>query len=300
MTEQFHTLLNCPICNSKQIELFLKTKDYAITKEEFELHQCQTCQFVFTQDMPAQNSIAKYYESVDYISHSDTKQGFINKIYHIARQYMLNYKLRLIKKHIIGNRVLDVGAGTGYFLNHMKNNGYEGKGVEVDAQAREYARNHFNLSLLDPTHFLKKSESEYDLITLWHVLEHLHDLHPFMKQFKKILSAKGKLVIAVPNRHSNDAKHYGSFWAGYDVPRHLWHFTPKDVKELAKQHGFKLDKIKFLPLDPFYNSMLSEKYQLRQLGLLKAIVHGTSAYFAGLMNKKVASSPVFIFSHELS
>ena len=297
MSENFIQIKKCPICNTNEIQLFLETQDYSITNEPFELHQCQNCQFVFTQNIPNQNSIGKYYESVDYISHSDTAEGLINKLYHLGRKYMLNYKMKMLRNAGIGNRVADVGAGTGYFLNHMRQFGYNVHGIEVDSKAREHAKKQFDLDLDDPVNFLTQKDTEYDCITLWHVLEHLHELHEFLDHFKQILSDDGWLIIAVPNRNGIEAKHYGKFWAGYDVPRHLWHFTPENLKELAINHGFQLDFMRFLPLDPFYNAMLSEKYKKSSFSLAKAVFQGFRAWIGGIQNKERASSPVYFFKH---
>ena len=188
---------------------------------------------------------------------------------------MLSKKHQLIAGLQQGKTILDVGAGTGYFLNYMKQQGYETLGIEIDADARAHGQKEFGLDIRPPKD-LKEGliDKKFDTISLWHVLEHLYNPETYLQHFYNVLQDNGHLIIALPNADSYDANRYKSYWAAYDVPRHLWHFTPKTLEKLANDNGFKLEKMKDLPFDPFYNAMLSEKYKTGTLNLFSAFLTG--------------------------
>lgn len=285
----------CPLCASKKIELTLATEDYSISKDGFQIYKCTACSFHFTQNAPSPTAIAPYYKSDVYISHSDTKEGFVNRVYHSARELMLNRKRKLIQKLTKGKKLLDIGSGTGYFLNHMKVSGYEVKGIEIDSDARQATQNNFNIKVEEPGTLLNdKFSTKVDIITMWHVLEHLHDMDGYMTSIHNQLNDDGVLLIAVPNYTSYDAQHYGKYWAAYDVPRHLWHFSPKTVAKLAYKNGFELVDQKRLPLDPFYNSLLSEKYKSNKLSLIFGAVIGLISLVVSFFNPSRSTSPIYI------
>ncbi len=287
---------HCPICNSEDIKLEFGLKDHSISKEDFELFRCGQCTFLFTQNAPAATEIAAYYKSEDYISHSNTKKGFVNRAYHIVRNIMLGKKHRLITGLKTGNRLLDMGCGTGYFAHFMKERGFEVKGVEIDHDAREFGKTTFGLDIVAPDEMMTGEVTDkYDVITLWHVLEHIYDLDEYMKRLYDLLDDNGYLIIAVPNSNSYDAKHYQSFWAAYDVPIHLWHFTPDTLNRLAEKHKFKQERLESLPFDPFYISMLSAKYKKTPMSILQGGIIGFISFLKGSMNSRNASSPIYVF-----
>ncbi len=268
-----------------------------LSKEEFELWGCDNCGFVFTQTIPSTEEIGKYYQSQDYISHSDTNKGLMNRLYHLSRQVMLRMKWRMIRKVKKNGRLLDIGCGTGYFPGFMKLKGFEATGVETDPKARAFAEKEFNVKVFSPEEFiLKKIDGGFEVITLWHVLEHVHDLDLYLERIKEYLAPGGALVIALPNCNSLDARFYKEHWAGYDVPRHLWHFTPSTMKKLAEKHGLQILKLKRLPLDPFYNSMLSEKYKRNRLYMFAGLIIGKLAYLESLFSLKRSSSLVYFLT----
>lgn len=286
---------NCPICDSKKIALTLATTDYSISKDAFEIYACHDCDFHFTQNAPSPTAIAPYYNSDVYISHSDTKEGIVNRLYHTARDLMLNRKRKLVQKLTSGKRLLDIGSGTGYFLNHMQANGFKVVGVEIDATARAATLKNFKIKVNPPPTLLDSQLKEkVDVITLWHVLEHLHDMDGYMQSMYRQLSDNGVVLIAVPNHKSYDAQYYGKHWAAYDVPRHLWHFSPKTLAKLADKNGFKVVDQKRLPLDPFYNSLLSEKYQANKLSLIFGGVIGLVSLLVSYVNPARSTSPIYI------
>jgi 2-polyprenyl-3-methyl-5-hydroxy-6-metoxy-1,4-benzoquinol methylase len=289
------TFEKCPLCSSKKIEMALATEDYSISKDAFEIFKCNDCSFHFTQNMPSPAAIGPYYKSDVYISHSDTKEGLVNRIYHSAREMMLRKKRNLIQQLTSGKKLLDIGSGTGYFLNSMKQNGYEVTGVEIDEAARNATLKNFGIKVNPPATLLEgKLKEKVDVITLWHVMEHLHDMDGYMQSMHDLLKPEGYLLIAVPNYTSFDAQYYGKYWAAYDVPRHLWHFSPKTIAKLAYKNNFELIDQKRLPLDPFYNSLLSEKYKSNKLSLIFGGIIGLIALLVSFVNPSRSSSPIYI------
>lgn len=285
---------NCPLCTSEEISDFLVAKDHLLSSEEFSLSKCQSCGFVFTQNVPPPEKIGAYYQSNDYVSHSDTRKGLLNKAYHMARNIMLGKKFSMVNAISKGKNLLDIGTGTGYFPAFMKKKGYTVTGVEIDEKAREFARSEFGFDVFSPPEFLDhKIDGKFDVITLWHVLEHLEDFDLYLERMLEYLAPGGTLIIALPNCSSLDARHFREYWAGYDVPRHLWHFTPSTLTLLARNHDMDVVNIKRLPLDPFYNSMLSAKYMGHKLFMVTGIVIGELAYIESLFNISKSSSVVY-------
>jgi 2-polyprenyl-3-methyl-5-hydroxy-6-metoxy-1,4-benzoquinol methylase len=290
----------CPLCKSSKIDDFLHVKDHLLTSETFLISKCQACGFLFTQNVPPADEIGRYYQSQDYVSHSDTRKGLMNKLYHLGRTWMLRMKYGMVRKVSPGNNLLDIGCGTGYFPAYMKQKGYKVTGVEVDPKARDFAKKEFGLTVHSPERFLKEGiEGPFEVITLWHVLEHLDDFDLYIERMLEHMSPGGCLIIALPNCSSLDARYYKEFWAGYDVPRHLWHFTPKTLQYLAENHGLKIIKMKRLMLDPFYNSMLSEKYKGNRVFMIFGTVIGKLAYLESLFNIEKSSSIVYFLKRKL-
>ncbi len=288
------TYKNCPLCKSDKISAFLKAEDHLLTHETFDIFRCLNCSFVFTQGVPATDQIGQYYQSPDYISHSDTRKGMMNKIYHLGRAVMLRKKYRMIRKAAKGKMLLDIGCGTGYFPAYMKQKGYIVAGIEADPKARAFAQKEFGIPVHSPVEFINSGiEGRFDVITLWHVLEHLDNFDLYVDKMLEHLSPGGLLVIALPNCNAYDARHYKEFWAGYDVPRHLWHFTPSTLQYLAEKHGLEIRTIKRLMLDPFYNSLLSGKYRGNRFYMISGVVIGKLAYIESLFNIKKSSSIVY-------
>ena len=287
----------CSLCGSENIAEFLKATDHLLTRETFTIWECKSCGFVFTQDTPAADEIGRYYQSQDYISHSDTRKGLMNKLYHSGRTFMLKKKHGMVKKVAEGKKLLDIGSGTGYFPGYMKTKGYQVTGVEIDPKAREFAVGEFGIRVFSPEDFFnRKIPGKFDVITLWHVLEHLDDFNLYLERMLEQLEPRGSLVIALPNCNAYDARHYKEYWAGYDVPRHLWHFTPSTLQYLAKKHRLKVYKMKRLMLDPFYNSMLSEKYNGNRFYMFSGIFIGKLAYIESLFDIKKSSSVVYFLT----
>ena len=235
------TIKACPLCGGTHLERALTCVDHYASGEMFHLCRCRDCGFLFTQDFPVEAEIGRYYETPDYISHTDTRKGAMNSVYHWVRNYMLGRKARLVVReaHRKEGRLLDLGTGTGYFADAMQRRGWQVEAVEKSAQARAFAKEHFNLDVKPHTALKDFAPGSFDVITLWHVMEHLEPLNETWETLHSLLTEKGVLIVAVPNCSSFDAKKYGAYWAAYDVPRHLWHFTPGTIQQFEAwlHHG---------------------------------------------------------------
>lgn len=250
----------CPICDSEKKSLFLTCIDNTVSKKPFDLQECGTCGFVFTSPRPQNSDLGKFYESDEYISHSNTKKGIVSRLYQSVRNRTLRQKLALINSRQKKGALLDIGCGTGEFANVMKQDGWAVRGIEPGDNAREMAKKNYGLDVQPEEALANIPANSMDVITMWHVLEHVPDLQGRVQELKSILKQDGLLIIAVPNRNSHDAAYYGKHWAAYDVPRHLWHFRPQDIRALFAPHGFEVKEVLPMKFDSYYVSMLSEKY----------------------------------------
>lgn len=268
------TLTQCPVCGDGQFSPFLVCKDYLVSSKDFTIQQCNTCSFRFTNPRPSEETIGSYYKSDQYISHNDLSTGLIDTAYRAVRSYTLQSKLDLINKLNGGTGyVLDLGCGTGTFLETCKEGGWQVAGVEPDTDARAISAEKLQMQI-EPNLFALDKTTTFDIISLWHVLEHIPDLEKTLQQLSKLLSKEGKLVIAVPNSNSYDAAYFEKYWAAYDVPRHLYHFTPPTIKALLEKHGFELIQQQPMQFDAFYISILSTRYKTGRADYLKSVETG--------------------------
>jgi len=285
---------NCPVCNKSNFSKHLESKDFSVSKESFVVVSCDTCDFHFTNPRPSDENLGKYYISDHYISHNNTRRTLFEKIYQLVRRIAINGKFRLISTFFRSGRILDVGCGTGDFLNKCKSKNWETKGVEPSEIARNQAINNHKLDVEESTN-LSKLEGEFDIITMWHVLEHVPSLNETLVQFNQLLSKKGKIIIAVPNLESYDAKYYKEYWAAYDLPIHLYHFSKKSICTLFEKHGFSLRKTKGMKFDSFYVSMLSEEHISGKKNFIKSIFVGVISNLYGFFGKRGFSSSIYVF-----
>ncbi|RYY21249.1 MAG: class I SAM-dependent methyltransferase [Chitinophagaceae bacterium] len=287
---------HCPACNSGSIAPVFAVQDHSVSKENFEIWECSSCGLRFTQDVPDENSIGRYYQSSQYISHSNTKTGIVNKLYHLVRNFTLLQKKRLIIQEtgIKKGNLLDIGAGVGTFAAFMKNAGWSVTGLEPDANTRSNAMTQYGIALKPTDELFQQMPQSYNAITMWHVLEHVHNLHGYLSQLRKLLKPGGVLFIAVPNYTSGDAGKYQSYWAAYDVPIHLYHFSPGSMKKLLESHGFKLKSIQPMWFDSFYVSLLSEKYRTGKQQLFQGFFSGLQSNLNSVVDKEKCSSLIYV------
>jgi 2-polyprenyl-3-methyl-5-hydroxy-6-metoxy-1,4-benzoquinol methylase len=251
-------IASCPLCKTSEFNTLLDCTDYTVSHETFTIKECSNCKFAFTSPIP--ENIDHYYRSDSYISHGSIPTSIIDKIYVLVRHLTLEWKYRLITryaKHTKSNSILDFGCGTGEFLKKCKAKKLPVYGVEPSEKARSQACENTQEQIASTLKEL--SHNSFDTITLWHVLEHVPNLQETLFALTQKLSNSGTMFIAVPNHRSNDAKYYTRYWAGYDVPRHLWHFSQSNMESLIQQHGLTLIAKVPMKLDAYYISLISEK-----------------------------------------
>ncbi len=274
----------------KDNQVYLRVKDHSVSNEEFDLVFDSTIDLLRTQPQPSEEDLPRYYQSEDYISHTDAKRNWFEKLYHIIKSIALKRKLNLVNTQVqFQGSLLDVGCGTGDFLNTAKRNGWKVKGVEPNEQARTIANVKTDNEVYNIDQLLKFTPDQFDAITLWHVLEHLPKLDEHFEIFNRILKPNGVLIIAVPNFKSYDAKYYKSFWAAYDVPRHLWHFSKTSIKKLADSHQMQVANIEPMIFDAYYVSLLSEKYKNGSMNPIKAFWIGWRSNMKAKRTKEYSS-----------
>ncbi|WP_223266326.1 class I SAM-dependent methyltransferase [Gelidibacter gilvus] len=286
------------VSNPSQQKSYIKVKDHSVSQESFELLYNVDLEMLETFPQPSTDKLPDYYKSDDYISHTDGKRNVFEKVYHFVKGIALKRKMKLIDS--ISNNtksLLDVGCGTGDFLQVAFESGWTITGIEPNEQARTLANKKTNDAILNSEQLFTLQSQSFDVITLWHVLEHLPDLEVHFSLFKKLLKPDGVLIIAVPNFKSYDAQLYKEFWAAYDVPRHLWHFSQESIKRLA--NGVQLELMKTLPMkfDAFYVSLLSEKYKFGKINYFKGFWNGCrSNWRAGRTGEY--SSLIYVLKHQ--
>ena len=272
----------CPICGHAAFLDFLPLNDESVSKERFVIRKCEGCDLLATSPRPNPEQLPKYYQSETYISHTSKARSAIDTIYLIARKFTLRWKERLISKQTRNRTLLDYGCGTGDFLKYCQSEGWRTEGVEPSAPARQLAIEK-NLSVKAD---IEDIDQQFDVITLWHVLEHVTDLNDTLNKLIHHLVPTGRLIIAVPNPNSWDSAYYREKWAAYDVPRHLWHFKKANMCQLLLNHSFHLHEVHPMPLDAYYVSLMSERYRSKNGLTIGAAVKGL---LNGLKSNRKAS-----------
>ena len=268
-------------------KFILKLRDYFLSMEEFELHRNDRFGFLETSPQPLDN-LEKYYDSKDYISHTDAQNSLFERVYQRIKNHNIRYKFEKLKVTKPNASLLDFGCGTGDFLAYAQKKEMDVYGIEPNQTALKIAQKKLGQNLVSDKK-ISEINSRFDYITLWHVLEHIPDLMSFIEELKSHLNDDGKLFIAVPNFQSFDAKFYQKHWAAYDVPRHLWHFSPDSMQKLFNSFGMKIEKQYPLLFDSYYVSFLSEKYKKNSLGFLRAIMIGTWSNLSGIFSGNYSS-----------
>lgn len=268
-------------------KIYLTAKDFSVSNESFDLYRNEEYDMLITLPKPSLDNLPSYYESEDYISHSDKKSGLLSIIYQLVRNYTLKNKLKIIEQfQPTKGSLLDIGAGTGHFLDLALKNNWKVTGIEPNDGAKKIASSK-GISFVDKIQDLEKHS--FDVITMWHVLEHVYSLDEQINQLKRILKTDGTLIIAVPNFHSYDAKYYKNYWAALDVPRHLWHFSKKSIKILFKQKNMNVVQMLPMKWDAFYVSLLSEKYKKGYINFINAIYVGLRSNYKAKRNFEYSS-----------
>lgn len=279
------------ISNSKP---FLKVKDFSVSGEVFELLYNPDYDMLITHPQPSIQDLPRYYESDDYISHTDGKRTLFEKLYHFVKKIALNNKLSLINSCGEKGNLLDIGAGTGDFLSVAKNNGWNIIGIEPSDKAKTIAINK-GVTFVDQISNI--ADNSIDVVTMWHVLEHVPDLEHQISELKRIIKPNGSIIIAVPNFNSYDANHYKEYWAAFDVPIHLWHFSKTAIQKLFNEKNLRLTKTLPMKFDSFYVSLLSEKYKTGKMNFIKAFFIGLKSNWVAKRNFEY-SSHIYVFKNK--
>ena len=251
-------------------KIYLETTDHLVSKEKFRLEYLTETDMLVTQPIP--ENLINYYESNNYISHTDEAKTLLEKVYQTVKKIALKRKRELINKYDNTSKtILDIGCGTGEFLITARKNNWNTVGVEINDEAR----NKSSKKNITTYKFIEEvKSSQFNIITLWHVLEHLKDLNGTITKISSLLDTEGTLIIAVPNYKSYDANYYKEYWAAYDTPRHLWHFSQRSISTIFENHNLKVVRTLPMYFDSYYVSLLSEKYKTGKSNYLKAFYRG--------------------------
>lgn len=292
----------CPLCKNEGIVHLMTCKDNLTGGDLFEIYLCAACRLEFLKEYPDEEEIERYYSSPDYISHTDEKKTFTGRVYYAVRKFMLSRKRKLVSRvsGLKSGRILDIGSGTGHFAGFMKRSGWVSEGLEKNVKAAVYSAELYNIKVYQPSETEALPDKSYDCITMWHVLEHLHNPEEMLAQIRRLLKPGASAVIALPNNMSFDSIHYRHYWAARDVPRHIWHFNPISFMYLAAKCGFEIREMKRLPFDVFYISLLSEKNRGSGIPFISGMFKGFVFFVLSLFDLTRSSSIVYIIRPSLS
>ena len=283
----------CPVCGSPKLSPFIEVAGYRVSEKQYVIEECSNCSFKLTNPLPDESEIGKYYESDNYISHTSSNKGVFNLLYQLIRRRAIKSKFSLVSSYSPNGLLVDYGCGTGSFLSYVKQKGWAVLGLEPSSIAISNCATNVKEDIKDPSEIYNLQEGTADVISLWHVFEHVYNPKELLGVFKKVLKKEGALVIAVPNPDSLDAELYGESWAAWDVPIHHSHFNKKSMKMLLNSTGFELVEVKNMPYDSFYISALSEELSTGSKNLGKAFVNGLKSNLKGFKQKN-ASSLIYI------
>ncbi|MCX7696353.1 MAG: class I SAM-dependent methyltransferase [Bacteroidales bacterium] len=279
----------CPVCGMNVFSYVLTAEDWLVSKEKFDIYVCQYCKLRITHPQPKIEKLSSYYESNNYVSHNEKATGLINRLFILARHFTVQIKVSIVKKYACGKILMDIGAGSGSFVAHAIKKGFEASGVEVNENARLFCQQHYGIELYPPSILKEFQPNKFDALTLWHVLEHISDFEQQIDLYHQLLRKKGVLILALPNFESYDAAYFKENWAAWDVPRHLWHFSPNQIQFLSNNKGFTLEKILPMMLDVYYISMLSFRNMSGKTKILTSIVLSTWWNLLALKSRRFSS-----------
>jgi len=290
-----HTYLTrekCPSCEHGDSQLFLDVPDFRYSSDVFPIHSCKSCGLHYTKRLPAASEIGAFYKSESYDSHRLDNNSLISRIYRFVRRINIRNKVSWVRRYVKSGTVADYGCGLGHFLGALIEAGYQAKGFEIDEEVRILAKSELGLSIEPLESFAHLSDASVDVITMWHVLEHVYDLKKDFEVVVSKIKSGGTLMIAVPNFQSYDGQYYAKYWEAYDVPRHLYHFDEKSLVHFVEPFGLRLLESIPMKFDAYYVSMRSEVNKAKGSKLKGAYIGFLSNLYA---KKNGYSSNVFVF-----
>lgn len=271
--------------------LLAKCKDHLVSHEQFSVVLDKASQIASTHPQPAAHLLPAYYQSDEYISHGTKQRSVFSLLYALIQKRMFG-----IKRQWLSNgtqqapRYLDYGCGTGALVRYLTAKGWDAHGVEPNAKARKVFNNLKVVSSLG-----ELTPAPFDVIGLWHVLEHVPNPTETLAELIDILTPQGKLFLALPNFNSYDAAFYSNEWAGYDVPRHLWHFSSHGIVQLCESLGLKHTKTNGMFFDAFYVSYLSEKHRRKCFPFVRGFFIGL---WSNIRAKKTGEYSAMLYCFE--
>ena len=264
----------CPWCGSEKAQINLWLKDEFLSKEDFHICECLNCGLSYTMPRPDKEKIGEYYKSEEYYSHQENKKGFIPRLYESVKKVNLKHKYKLATQGMSVGKMLDIGCGVGDFLHTAEEQGWACTGVEPSEDAKSIAKTRIKADIINSEALENIPDESFDVITMWHVLEHVDDLKWQIEQLYRLTKTGGRIVIAVPNYKSYDGQYYKELWAAYDVPRHLNHFNRNTLTKMFKSQGLNLIRTDKLIWDAYYISYMSEQYKHHSLPLIRGAIRG--------------------------
>lgn len=287
----------CPWCESEKTQIHLWLKDEFLTNEDFQIHECLRCGLLFTEPRPDKDKIGEYYKSEEYYSHQENKKGFIPKLYETVKSINLKNKYKVATDKKESGKMLDIGCGVGDFIKTAEAHNWECTGVEPSEDAKTIASKRIKARIYSSEELEQIPDETFDVITMWHVLEHVDDIRWQVAQLQRLIKKDGRIIIAVPNYKSYDAAYYNEKWAAYDVPRHLNHFNKETLTKIFKANGLELKETDKLPWDAYYISYMSEQYKHHSLPLIKGVYRG---WLSNCKARKTGewSSRIYVFEKQ--
>jgi len=271
----------------------MKIKDHFFSQEVFEVLPSRHEGVLETFPKLNEQELSGYYNHENYISHQTKGKSLFDKAYQVAKRYMTKRKQNLVLRFHQEGRILDIGTGTGDFIRSFNSKDWDRYAIEPNKNLHD-SLNKNGIEILDDLEEI--TQHNFDVITLWHALEHIPDLEGTLKNIQAALNPGGTLIIAVPNFKSYDASFYKTYWAAWDVPRHVWHFSKSGLISLCEKFNFEFVTTSPLLLDAFYISMVSEKYR-KSNHILRAFWVGLYSNLQGMF-KNEYSSFIYMFNKE--
>lgn len=282
---------SCFFCGSHDIGSSIASVERLSKKETFHIATCGACGMKRTIDAPALKDIGTYYAHESYVSHTGVRVWPLR----VLRTLRLWLRAHMISSFFQRKgSLLDIGCGVGDFAALIQKQGWNVLCIEPDESTRQKAQKQYKLDVRDVSALAHLPEATFDVITLWHVLEHMYDPLQTGATVKRLLNSEGVCIVAVPNAEAYSAEHYGCNWVAYDVPRHVSHFRSRDIHTWAERSGLEVIRQSSVPLDEFFCCLKSGA--LRGDWLFVRVLRAIQCFCIAAFQPKRASTMLFVCS----